>query len=248
MSPVSPARSPTPLLYADGVGAEQAWNERALAEPVRQPTLRYWRHPQAGVVLGASQYKLLPALAPQQVEVVARRAGGGAVLAGPWMLSASVLLPPEHALARGGIGPGYEWLGTHIAAVLQALGLPAQPAPHKRDAGALGWACFAGVSPWEVLLDGRKIVGLAQRRSRTGVLLAAGLLLDTPDWPLLCTVMGRPRDECAALASCTADAHQALGFVPDAGALAGALAQRLAADFGGALQVDGGPASADPAP
>ena len=246
MPPASPAPPLPPFLHADGVGAEQAWNERALAEPVRQPVLRCWRHPRAGVILGASQHKLLPALAPQGIELVARRAGGGAVLAGPWMLSASVLLPPGHALARGGITRGYEWIGTHFAAVLQALGVPAQPAPHKRDAGALAWACFAGVSPWEVLLDGRKIVGLAQRRSRTGVLVAAGLLLDAPDWPLLCAVMGRPRHECVALAACTADAHQALGFVPDAGALAGALARRLAADFGDDLQVDGGPAAGLP--
>jgi hypothetical protein len=58
--------------------------------------------------------------------------------------------------------------------------------------------------------------------------------------------MGRPQDECAALAACTADVHQALGFVPDAGAVAAALARRLAADFGGALQVDGGPAAGPP--
>jgi lipoate-protein ligase A len=234
MPPAPPHPDSTPVLHAGGVGAEQAWNERALAEPVREPVLRFWRHPAPGVVLGASQYKLLPGLGPQEIEVATRRAGGGAVLAGPWMLSASVLLPPGHALARAGILGGYEWIGGHFAAALQALGLPARPAPDKRDAGELAWACFAGISPWEVLLEGRKIVGLAQRRSRTGVLLAAGLLLDTPDWPLLCAVMGRPQHECAQLAAATADAHQALGFVPDAGALAAGLARRLLADLGGA--------------
>lgn len=245
--PSDPLPQFAPRIHCDGIAAEQDWNERALAEPVREPVLRFWRHAQAGVVLGASQYKLLPSLPSSGVAIVARRAGGGAVLAGPWMLSASVLLPPEHAIARAGISRGYEWLGTHFAGVLRAWGVAAQPAPEKRDAGALAWACFAGVSPWEVLLDGRKIVGLAQRRSRTGVLVAAGLLLEAPDWLLLCTVMGRPRRECADLAACTTDVAQALGSQPDAQALAGGLARRLHADLGGALRIDADGGASGPA-
>ena len=43
--------------------------------------------------------------------------------------------------------------------------------------------------------DGRKLVGLAQRRQRDGVLLVAGTLIADPDWSLLCGVMGHPEDE-----------------------------------------------------
>eukprot|EP01034_Spumella_vulgaris_P044296 gene44296-55086_t len=40
--------------------------------------------------------------------------------------------------------------------------------------GHLGWACYGGYSPWEVVVGRRKLVGLAQVRRRGGVLLVAG--------------------------------------------------------------------------
>lgn len=58
------------------------------------------------------------------------------------------------------------------------------------------WACFGSLSPWEVVSpEGRKLVGLAQRRRQSGVLLVAGTLIGLADWPLLCDVMGHPEDE-----------------------------------------------------
>ena len=199
--------------------------------PVVGPLMRFWRHEQPGVVLGASQQRLLPSLASHGIEFVGRKAGGGAVLAGPWMLSLSVLLPAGHRFVGGGMSPAYEWIGTRFAEVLRALGVDAHPAPKKREAGELAWACFGGFSPWEVLIEDRKIVGLAQRRSRTGVLVAAGILLHAPDWRLLCSVMHRPEEECSQLAASTIDLHEALEVVPDASVVANELQQRLHSDL-----------------
>ena len=77
----------------------------------------------------------------------------------------------------------------------QALAKPANSPPH--------WACFAGLSPWEVVADGRKLVGLAQVRRSTGVLLTAGVLVSPPDWALLCQAMGKPLTDAMDLECAT---------------------------------------------
>jgi lipoate-protein ligase A len=63
----------------------------------------------------------------------------------------------------------------------------------RNDLGdELAWACYGGLSPWEVVVGQRKLVGLAQVRRSTGILLVAGLLLSQPDWSVLCEAMQRP--------------------------------------------------------
>lgn len=126
------------------------------------------------------------------------------MLTGPWLVSASVVLPHGHPWVRNGLIDSYRRLGQlHMAALSEfgvpALALPPQALP-RIDAtsavGAVNWACFGGLSPWELVnAEGRKLVGLAQRRRQTGVLLAAGTLIGAANWSLLCDVMGRPEDE-----------------------------------------------------
>jgi lipoate-protein ligase A len=138
------------------------------------------------------------------------------------MLSASIALPPDHRLVRCGPVDSYRWLGQAYAQVLQGFGLPAHALPPEeaRQAQqqparqALAWSCFSGLSPWEVVIGERKIVGLAQLRRRNGVLLVAGLLAQTPDWELLCRSMGRPRHEAAALAALATSCAAELGAMP----------------------------------
>jgi len=137
-------------------------------------------------------------------ELVQRDSGGGAVLTGRWLVSASVVLPHGHPWVCGGVIDSYRRLGQLHAAALDELGvsaraLPPQELPRGNDSSALtvvDWACFGGLSPWEVVdADGRKLVGLAQRRRQSGVLLVAGTLIGSVDWALLCGAMGHPEDE-----------------------------------------------------
>lgn len=168
------------------------------------PRWRVWTYAAPAIVLGCSQ-RALQASAQQRLagrcELLERESGGGAVLAGPWLVSASVVLPSGHSWLAGGLLPSYQALGELHAQALQSFGITARAVPpdevksgrHGRD--AVDWACFGSLSPWEVVdAQGRKLVGLAQRRRQTGVLLVAGTLVTPPDWPLLCTVMGRPQD------------------------------------------------------
>lgn len=188
---------------------EQAWNVRQLAAVPPAALVRVWRHRTAAVVLGCAQRSQRPAIERRAAGVVAlvdRPAGGGAVLAGPSMISVSIVLPPGHALLRGNLIDCYRWLGQLHVEALAGCGVTGRALPphevRRADAAlgacAVSWACFGALSPWEVVApDGRKLVGLAQRRQRDGVLLVAGTLVADPDWPLLCGVMGHPEDEAA---------------------------------------------------
>lgn len=186
------------------------------------PQWRVWTYAAPAIVLGCSQRALRPALEAQlqgRLPVLEREAGGGAVLTGPWLLGLSLVLPPGHAWLSGGLLPSYQRLGQLHVEVLQALGIGARAVPPQElpsrqsppEPDPLTWACFGGLSPWEVVdAQGRKLVGLAQRRRQTGVLLVAGTLLSRPDWPLLCEAHGRPQD-AALLRQRTVSCEELLG-------------------------------------
>lgn len=75
--------------------------------------------------------------------------------------------------------------------------------------GGVGEAGAADTAPPGPRSAPRKVIGLAQRRSRHGVLFVAGVLLTPSPWQRLCQRMGLPPDQAAAqaaqLAACTAD-------------------------------------------
>lgn len=184
---------------------EQAWNVRQMAEPVLAPRSAVWTYAQPAVVLGCSQQAHLAALQEHApgVQALVRSSGGGAVLTGPWMVSASVVLPLTHPWVQGRINESYRALGQMYVQLLAGLGVPARALPPGEVAGAdatLGpvvpWSCYGSLASWEVVdaAGGRKLVGLAQRRQRTGVLFVTGTLVAAPDWALLCRVMGQEAD------------------------------------------------------
>lgn len=238
---------------ASDVAAEQRWNDAALAQPVAAPAWRLWTYVRPAVVLGRSQRAWAPDVATASpLEVVVRSAGGGAVLVGPWLLGLSALLPAAHPLAGSAPVASYRWLGEVIADALHevgvsdALSLSPEAVRVRQPPGAPpDWACFGGLSPWEVVAGGgRKLAGLAQVRRRAGVLLVAGVLLDAPPWPLLCRALQRGDADAERLCRTTVGAAALAGASADAlrDRLRDALAPRLARTLGGG-EVKGPPAA-----
>jgi lipoate-protein ligase A len=188
------------------------------------------------VVLGCSQRALHDDVRQRlggRASVLQRESGGGAVLTGPWLVSASVVLAPDHPWVRGGIVESYRRFAELHVAALQVMAVPARALPphEAARANAAGparrWACFGSLSPWEVVnAKGRKLVGLAQRRRRSAVLLVAGTLVGAADWRLLCEAMGHPEDE-AALMQHTASAEELAGRRIEPAQFAAELAQEL---------------------
>ena len=187
------------------IADELAWCADALAAGVTRPRWRVWRYREPEIVLGCSQRGLRDAVARRAragVAVSVRASGGGAVLAGPWLLGVSVVLPPDHRLLGEGLVDSYRWLGELHASQLREAGIDARAleprqarADLRNDGAAVRWACFGGLSPWEVMdADGRKLTGLAQQRRRSGVAFSAGTLVARSDWTLLCDALGEPAD------------------------------------------------------
>ena len=222
---------------------EQQWNERQLAQPIREPAWRLWRYRRPMVVLGCSQRRLMGAIDDASgAPILVRESGGGAVLTGPWMLGMSVALPANHPLVVGGPVDSYRWLGERVARVLREAGLAGahaiaperlRAAYRSRPIGTcdgVDWACFGGLSPWEVLAgDGRKIVGLAQVRRRNGVLLVGGVLLEASPWSLLCRSLACPDTDAHRLTLVTTSCRDEIGPSFDASALEHALGEALQA-------------------
>ena len=218
--------------YGWDAGDEQGWIATALSAPVTTPLVRIWPYQHPAVVLGRGQRA--PAGAAQRaadlrVALVVRQTGGGAVLAGPWLLGAAVILPPQHPFVRPGISESFRWLGNAHAEWLQGLELRARcvlPAEVRLDR-SMAWACFASASHWEVEANGRKIVGLSQARKRNGVLFSSAVLVSPCVWPLLCEILGESSESAAALAQRTAPCAELLGRALSAAALAPSLLETL---------------------
>jgi lipoate-protein ligase A len=126
------------------------------------------------IVLGSRQTSSvldLDACRRAGVEIAQRRSGGGVVLLVPgateWV---DVIVPAtdrrwDDDVRRSMVGIGERW----VAALRDVVDgdLTVHRGPFVRSA----WSelvCFAGVAPGEVLLDGVKLVGLSQRRTRRG--------------------------------------------------------------------------------
>ncbi len=228
-----------------GVADELAWCAARLREGTARPRWRVWHYASTEIVLGCSQRTLLApvaARAPAGVAVSVRSSGGGAVLAGQWMVGASIVLPNGHPLAGPTLAGSYRWLGETCVGLLREAGVDAHAIDPKRGeaTAAAGdapvrWACFGGLSAWEVVdAAERKIVGLAQQRRRGGIAYSLGLLASRCDWALLCDAMGEPQD-AQRLAARTVACED----VPGARRLAPLeWAQRLEAELAAALGTD----------
>lgn len=118
------------------------------------------------------------ACAREGLEIVRRGTGGGAVRCDGSVLQVDLALPSGHGLADADVVEAYRPFGAAWCAALAAIGVAARlvttdearaQGPLRR-AAARG-ACWAGISPYEVLTaGGAKLVGLAQRRRRGAVL------------------------------------------------------------------------------
>ena len=105
------------------------------------------------------------------VDIVRRRSGGGAVWVGPgdpiWV---DVILPRRDPLWTDDVGRAFLPIGRAWSAALDEVGI-VDTAVHDGPMVGTEWSdlvCFSGTGPGEVLRDGRKIVGISQRRTRDG--------------------------------------------------------------------------------
>lgn len=137
------------------------------------------------LVLGSTQPLTLAdgaCLDARHVDLVRRRSGGGVVLVAPhaqvWI---DVWVPHGDALWRDDIVLAPQWVGEAWALALASLGVPSHlVSVHRGRSIPSEWAkviCFAGLGPGEVSVDGRKVVGISQRRTRHGTRISTTALI-----------------------------------------------------------------------
>ncbi|MBM4459166.1 MAG: lipoate--protein ligase family protein [Chloroflexi bacterium] len=151
---------------------------RAISEGAAQPTLRFYDWHPPCVSLGRHQ----PWSAIDSVRCAAlgydivRRPTGGRALLHTDELTYSIIAPADHPLVVGMVMDAYLRLSRGLLGGLARLGITAQAAPGapRADQEASA-ACFQAPSAYEIVVDGRKLLGSAQNR-RSGFVLQHGSL------------------------------------------------------------------------
>lgn len=163
--------------------------------------------------------------------LVRRRSGGGPLVVAPgaqvWL---DVFVPPADPLADADISRSSRWLGELWVEALRAEGLVGALVVHggPLSGGTFArLACFAGLGPGEVSWEGRKIVGVSQRRTRAGSWLHTMALIVNRQ-PELAELLALREPDRLALAELLATAAAPLGLdgVALEARLGGLLAER----------------------
>ncbi len=160
------------------------------------------------LVLGSTQPEAIvdPARAAAAgIAVSRRRSGGGVVLVTPedpvWI---DVWLPAGDPLWHDDVGRAFDWLGDCWVDALRLSGISGVAARRQGYLSCTRWSslvCFGGVGTGEVVTgDGRKVVGLAQRRNRNGSWFHGACVLRWDPGPLVDVLALAPAERVEAIA------------------------------------------------
>lgn len=161
--------------------AHGAWNmalDEALLESVGQerslPCLRLYAWEPACLSLGYAQASMdidQTRLAQMGWEWVRRPTGGRAILHTD-ELTYSVIAPLSEPRLAGSVLESYQRLSTALLAALHSLKIPAVAHPVRviENGQQNGPVCFEVPSNYEIVVDGKKLIGSAQARRKEGVL------------------------------------------------------------------------------
>jgi lipoate-protein ligase A len=204
------------------------------------PTLRFFAWAPPTVSLGYGQ-----SLEEEVAQDVCRALGVGLVRR-PTGGSAIYHDGPERELTYSvaatnadlGVGTdllaSYRWIARALARGLRALGASVEIVERRREYGPVPAFCFARTGTYELQVDGRKIVGSAQRRHGASFLQHGSVLLGI-DGARVAAIFPRTPDPGASVATL----EQALGRRPDWETCATALGAAFEAEHGLTLHPDG---------
>ncbi|MFZ5806443.1 MAG: lipoate--protein ligase family protein [Verrucomicrobiota bacterium] len=156
--------------------------DEALLRLCKEPMLRFYRWSEDGVSIGYFQsWKI----APKERSFVRRYTGGGMVDHAR-DFTYSIIAPKAHPICDEGIHASYQKIHEHIASALNDAGIDAILA---QTSGVTPYAdepsCFKKPVKFDVILNGKKIAGGAQRRTREGCLHQGSILIENADFDSL---------------------------------------------------------------
>ena len=114
------------------------------------------------------------------IDIVRRPTGGRAVLHAE-EVTYSVIIPEKNSSSYKSIGAIYNYISRGLARGIQKLCVPANLKKRSLDMAShyrtqFSVSCFSAAARHEVLVDGKKLVGSAQRRLSQGVLQHGSIL------------------------------------------------------------------------
>jgi lipoate-protein ligase A len=147
--------------------------DEALLDAAKNPSIRFYRWRSPALSFGYFGKFTDVADYARERELVRRWTGGGVVFHGEDLTYAIVIPPSDPAFSESSRSI-YAAIHGALRDALVANGEPAELAPGVVDAGAAiidrGYSCFANPVRADVMLNGRKVAGAAQRRTRRGLL------------------------------------------------------------------------------
>ncbi len=166
-------------------GPTQMATDEILLRTATRPLLRVWEWSEPTVSFGC----LMPldevqAGNPGHWPMVRRWTGGGLVHHRPGDTTYSLIVPTAQLGRLGTVDASYGSIHRAVATALRRAGIDAELAAHGR--AQLGGACFEKPVGHDLLLNGRKIAGAGQRRTKSGLLHQGAIqgLPPLPDLPL----------------------------------------------------------------
>ena len=173
-----------------------ARDEALLAEA--QPVVRLYGWRPAAVSLGRAQTEAevdLDAARAWGLDVVRRATGGGAILHNETEVTYGVVLPLDHPGLPRDISGSFSFLSAGVVEALRALGLPAEIESVPDNTRET--LCYVRKQGTNVMVNGRKISGGAQRRSDKAV-LQHGTVIVERDEERMARLFRTPADEIRA--------------------------------------------------
>ncbi len=172
------------IMHTGKRGAEEnmRMDSALLASLQDEPILRFYDWVAPSITYG---YFLDPALIFKKNSLdLARRPTGGGVLFHMWDLVFSLLIPSSHPLYTLDTVANYKAVHELIGEALKSALGKEVILFQKGEEGPPNF-CFATPSQYDLMVEGKKIVGGAQRRRRNGFLHQGSVHLMRPDWQLV---------------------------------------------------------------
>lgn len=141
--------------------------DETLLGDIKTPLLRVYKWDKPTVSFGYFEKYEPVRTAYTEWDLVRRWTGGGVVEHGR-DFTYSLIIPAGHDFLGLRTAESYERVHGCVMAVLNGFGIQSNAA----DGGSarVSQACFENPAQFDVLVDGRKVAGAAQRRSRKGLL------------------------------------------------------------------------------
>jgi len=201
-----------PLWVLDSGLGDPAWNmaldEALLASSTSRgkPVLRFYGWTEPAATFGYFQHFAEVESRTRLRPLIRRPTGGGIVPhLRDWTYSLSV--PPGHPWHRMRAIDSYRTMHEWIVRAFAGIQFPTELAPCcRKDAPG---ACFEGYEQFDVLWQGRKIAGAAQRRNQLGLLIQGSVQpppqADRADWQSA-MLRALPPDQFSTFEAWTPDA------------------------------------------